>query len=216
MIGPKPGEGEDRRRRRAQWATSALVFLVFFITLMVIMLPNPWAILAGLVFGSAGAAATYGTMSEVFQSSQRRLEVLSGDQKALREELTALEDTIRARSEKLPPSTQGQLRMMVVGLDDIVERWSSIERMPEQQDAVRATITRHLPRTLELFLELPDADKPRHAAEFKDQVGLLAEAVAKTRDTVVANNLQALRTNRWLIEDSLIDPDEKLFRDHGL
>ncbi|MDZ5079218.1 hypothetical protein [Nesterenkonia sp. HG001] len=214
MIGP-PAGGEDRRRR-AQVAVSASVFVLLFTALLIIMLPNAWAVLAGVVFGGAGAAATYGTMSGMAQSSQRRTRLLSDDQSSLRESLAELESTIRSRAEKLPPSTQGQLRMMVVGLEEIVDRWSTLERLPEQQDAVRRTITRHLPRTLELFLELPDSAKPTHAGEFKEQIGLLAEAVAKTRDTVVAKNLQALRTNRWLLEESLTDPDEKLFRDHGL
>ncbi|GAA3076734.1 MULTISPECIES: hypothetical protein [Actinomycetes] len=214
MIGHPAGG--DHRRRRLQVTASAASFVVLFAALLIIMLPNPWALLAGLVFGGAGAAATYGTMSGMAQSSQRRTQALTDDQKRLRQELASLTETIRTRSDKLPPSTQGQLRMMVVGLEEIVERWSTLERLAEQQDAVRMTITRHLPRTLELFLELPDSAKPTHAREFKEQVGLLAEAVAKTRDTVVAKNLQALRTNRWLLEESLTDPDEKLFRDHGL
>ncbi|GAB3193482.1 hypothetical protein GCM10027061_25900 [Nesterenkonia suensis] len=197
-------------------AASAATFVVLFTALLLIMLPNPWALLAGFLVGAAGAAGTYGTMSGMVQSSQRRSRALNDDQAALREALGQLESTVRTRAEKLPPSTQGQLRMMVVGLEEIVERWSTLERLPEQQEAVRQTITRHLPRTLELFLDLPDTAKPQHAGEFKEQIGLLAEAVAKTRDTVVAKNLQALRTNRWLLEESLTDPDEKLFRDHGL
>lgn len=214
MIGRAAG-GEGRRRR-VQVAASAGVFVALFAALLIIMLPNPWALLAGFVFGGAGAAATYGTMSGMAESSRRRTQALTDDQARLRDALGDLEETVRSQSQRLPPSTQGQLRMMVIGLEEIVERWSTLERLPEQQDAVRLTVTRHLPRTLELFLELPDSAKPAHAREFKEQVGLLAEAVAKTRDTVVAKNLQALRSNRWLLEESLTDPDEKLFRDHGL
>ncbi|MCH8560711.1 hypothetical protein [Nesterenkonia sp. DZ6] len=184
--------------------------------MLLIMLPNLWAILAGTVVGGAAAAGTYGAVVGRAQSRLRRSVRLNDDQQRLQDELAAISATVRSRSAQLPPSTQGQLRMMVVGLEEIVERWDALSRYPAHQDAVNRTIHRHLPRTLELFLALPDNEKPRHAAEFKAQIGLLAEGVAKTRDTLVSKNLQALQTNRWLIEESMTDPDEKLFRDSGL
>lgn len=211
------GEGpEGHRARRLRLAASAAAFLVAFAAVVLVMLPNVWALLAGAVVGGAAGAGTYGALVGRAESLQRRRQSLSAEQGTLREKLGQIDSTVRTRSAQLPPSSQGQLRMMVVGLDEIVERWDSLRRSPEHQEAVRRTITHHLPRTLELFLALPDDAKPRHAAEFKEQVGLMAEAVAKTRDTVVAENLQALRTNRWLLEESLTDPDEKLFREHGL
>lgn len=192
------------------------VFLVLGTLLTLLMLPDPWAWAAGAVFGAAGGASAFGILSSIDQSSRRRAVRRSDEQQRLRDGLSTVEETLRARSGQLPPSTQGQLRMMIVGLEEIVERWEDLERLPEQQEGVRRTVESHLPRTLELFLALPDEDKPRHAQEFKTQVGLLAEAVAKTRDTVVAKNLQALQTNRWLLEESLGDPDETLFRENGL
>lgn len=184
--------------------------------MLLVMLPNLWALLAGTIVGGAAAAGTYGAVAGRAQHRLRRSELVTDDQDRLQAELAAVSATVRTRSAELPPSTQGQLRMMVVGLEEIVERWESLSRYPEHQDAVNRTIHRHLPRTLELFLALPDSEKPRHAAEFKAQIGLLAEGVAKTRDTLVSKNLQALQTNRWLIEESTTDPDEKLFRESGL
>ncbi|GAB3184456.1 hypothetical protein GCM10027060_21550 [Nesterenkonia halophila] len=192
------------------------VFLVLGTLLTVLMLPDPWAWAAGAVFGLAGGAAAFGILSTVEHSDRRRALRRRSEQQRLRDGLAEVDEMLRTRSGRLPPSTQGQLRMMTVGLDEIVERWEDLERLPEQQEGVRRTVESHLPRTIELFLALPDEDKPRHAQEFKAQVGLLAEAVAKTRDTVVAKNLQALQTNRWLLEESLGDPDETLFRENGL
>jgi len=201
---------------RTYLGLSLLAFLVGFGLMLLLMLPNPWAFLAGTIVGGAAAASTYGTMAGRAQTRMLESKQLDDDQQRLRTELAAIEATIRSRSAQLPPSTQGQLRMMVVGLEDIVDRWETLSRFPEHLDAVNRTIHRHLPRTLELFLALPDSEKPKHAAEFKTQIGLLAGGVARTRDTLVSKNLQALQTNRWLIEQSLTDPDEKLFRDHGL
>ncbi|GAA1144230.1 hypothetical protein [Nesterenkonia lutea] len=195
---------------------AAVAFLLGFGLMLLVMLPNLWALLAGVVVGGAAAAGTYGTLAGREQSRRRLSAQLDADQERLRAELAGIDQTVRSRSAQLPPSTKGQLRMMVVGLEDIVDRWDALSRYPEHLDAVNRTIHRHLPRTLELFLALPDSEKPRHAVEFKTQVGLLAEGVAKTRDTLVSKNLQALQTNRWLIEESMTDPDEKLFRDHGL
>lgn len=199
-----------------QIGAAVVVFLVLATLLTVLMLPNPWAWVAGGVFGAAGAAAAAGVLSSREETARRRTAQLSSDQQELRAGLAEIEQTLRAESAHLPPSTQGQLRMTLVGLEEIVARWEVLDRLPEQQQGVRRTVETHLPRTLQLFLALPDEDKPRHAPEFKAQVGLLAEAVAKTRDTVVAENRQALQSNRWLLEESLGDPDEKLFRDHGL
>lgn len=137
-------------------------------------------------------------------------------QSSLSAQLRALDTTVRNRSHQFPPSTHGQLRMIVVGLEEIVQRWETLDRAPEQQEAVAQTINQHAPRTLDLFIGLPDSAKPAHAAEFKSQISLLAEAVAKTRDRVVARDLQALKTNRWLLEEALTDPDERLFKEHGL
>ena len=211
------GEGpEDPRVRRLRLAFSGAAFLIAFAAVVLVMLPNAWALLAGVVVGGAAGAGAYGALAGRAEALQQRRQALTTEQADLGEQLQQIDTTVRTRSAQLPPSSQGQLRMMVVGLEEIVERWDSLRRAPEHQEAVRRTITHHLPRTLQLFLALPDDAKPRHAAEFKEQVGLMAEAVAKTRDTVVAKNLQALRANRWLLEESLTDPAEKLFREHGL
>lgn len=202
--------------RRLRLGASAGAFLIAFAVVLLIMLPNAWALLAGAVVGGVAGAGTYGALAGRAEALHHRRETVTAEQRDLRIKLERIDTTVRSRSSQLPPSTQGQLRMMVVGLEEIVERWDSLRRVPEHHEAVRRTITHHLPRTLELFLALPDDAKPRHAVEFKEQVGLMAEAVAKTRDTVVAKDLQALRANRWLLEQSLTDPDEKLFREHGL
>lgn len=207
---------DETRRQRLKWSAAAAAFLIGFVILLVLMLPNPWAVAAGLVVGGAAGAGTYGMMSGRELSLQRRAAELTSTQATLKSHLEEIDATVRNRPNQLPPSTHGQLRMIVVGLQEIVDRWETLARAPEQQDAVHRTITEHLPRTLELFISLPDSAKPRHAEEFKAQVGLLAEAVAKTRDRAVAKDLQALRTNRWLLEESLTDPDERLFKEHGL
>lgn len=219
VIGSELSRGEHQgadAQRRTHLALPLLAFLLGFGLMLLIMLPNLWALLAGAMVGGAAAAGTYGAVVGRAQNRLRLSERLHDDRDRLNAELAEISATVRNRSAQLPPSTQGQLRMMVVGLEEIVEHWESLSRYPEHQDAVNRTIHRHLPRTLELFLGLPDSEKPRHAAEFKAQIGLLAEGVAKTRDTLVSKNLQALQTNRWLIEESTTDPDEKLFRDHGL
>lgn len=219
VIGSELSRGEHQgtdAQRRTYIALPVLAFLLGFGLMLLVMLPNLWAVLAGVIVGGAAAAGTYGVAAGQSQSRQRRSEQLNDDQERLRTELADIDATVRTRSAQLPPSTQGQLRMMVVGLEEIVERWDVLSRYPDHLDAVNRTIHRHLPRTLELFLALPDSEKPRHAAEFKAQIALLAEGVAKTRDTLVSKNLQALQTNRWLIEESMTDPDEKLFRDNGL
>lgn len=218
-IGSELSRGEPQgteAQRRTHIALPLLAFLLGFGLMLLVMLPNLWAILAGAMVGGAAAAGTYGVVVGSAQSRLRRTERINDDQQRLHSQLTQISDTVRDRSAQLPPSTKGQLRMMLVGLEEIVDRWDTLSRYPEHQDAVNRTIQRHLPRTLELFLALPDSEKPQHAAEFKAQIALLAEGVAKTRDTLVSKNLQALQTNRWLIEESLTDPDEKLFRDNGL
>lgn len=208
---------DDRRNQQyLKLSVSGVAFAVLFAVTVVLLLPTPWAVVAGLVLGAAGGAGTYGLMQGRELSLARRATEAGEEQKQLREKLSSIEQTVRGKSRQLPPSTQGQLRMTVVGLEEIVDRWPALDRVPEQQEAVRRTVENHLPQTVLLFLQLPDSAKPQHAAEFKEQVSLLAEAVAKTRDRVVRKDLQALRTNRWLLEESLTDPDEKLFREHGL
>lgn len=208
---------DDRRNQQyLKLSVSGVAFAVLFAVTVVLLLPTPWAVVAGLVLGAAGGAGTYGLMQGRELSLARRATEAGEEQKQLREKLSSIDQTVRGKSQQLPPSTQGQLRMTVVGLEEIVDRWPALDRVPEQQEAVRRTVENHLPQTVFLFLQLPDSAKPQHAAEFKEQVSLLAEAVAKTRDRVVRKDLQALRTNRWLLEESLTDPDEKLFREHGL
>ena len=214
VEGPSPGRGS--RDKRLKYTASGVAFLIGFAILMVLMLPNPWAVAAGAVVGSAAAAGTYGTMYGRELTRERRTAEVSTMQSSLSAQLRALDTTVRNRSHQFPPSTHGQLRMIVVGLDEIVQRWETLDRAPEQQEAVAQTINQHAPRTLDLFIGLPDSAKPAHAAEFKSQISLLAEAVAKTRDRVVARDLQALKTNRWLLEEALTDPDERLFKEHGL
>lgn len=214
VEGPSPGRGS--RDKRLKYTASGVAFLIGFAILMVLMLPNPWAVAAGAVVGSAAAAGTYGTMYGRELTRERRTAEVSTMQSSLSAQLRALDTTVRNRSHQFPPSTHGQLRMIVVGLEEIVQRWETLDRAPEQQEAVAQTINQHAPRTLDLFIGLPDSAKPAHAAEFKSQISLLAEAVAKTRDRVVARDLQALKTNRWLLEEALTDPDERLFKDEGL
>ncbi|MDO5493400.1 MAG: hypothetical protein Q4F53_07300 [Nesterenkonia sp.] len=194
---------------------TASVLAALVVTL--VLLPNPWAILAGLVVGGAIGGGTAGLLL-VNGQGPAMLEApeKSSEQLKLESRLDGVDRTVRARASDLPPAAQGQLRMMIVGLGEIVERWPELERLPEHREGVRRMVERHLPRTLEVFLALPDSEKPRYAAEFKEQVGVLAEAVAKTRDRVVAKDLQALRANRWLLEEALTDPEERLFRRHGL
>lgn len=214
LEGPSPDRSD--RDRRLKYSASAAAFLIGFALLVVLMLPNPWAFAAGAVVGGAAAAGTYGMMYGRELSLQRRSAELSTVHSELTAHLQELDSMVRNRANQFPPSTHGQLRMIVVGLEEIVQRWGTLDRAAEQQDAVHRTITHHTPRTLELFIGLPDSAKPEHADEFKAQVSLLAEAVAKTRDRVVANDLNALKTNRWLLEEALTDPDERLFKEHGL
>lgn len=214
LEGPSPQRRRQQKKLKYSAATAA--FLIGFLILLILMLPNPWALAAGAIVGGAAAAGTYGMMYGRELSMQRRVDELTTHQAALRDRLRQIEATVRDRASQFPPSTHGQLRMNVVGLQEIVDRWDTLSRAPEQQDAVHQTITHHLPRTLDLFLGLPDSTKPQHAEEFKAQVGLMSEAVAKTRDRVVKQDLQALRANRWLLEESLTDPDERLFKEHGL
>lgn len=216
VTAEEPSPDRSDRQRRLKYSASAAAFLIGFVILVVLMLPNPWAFAAGAVVGGAAAAGTYGTMYGRELSLQRRTAELSTVHTDLSGRLQELDAMVRNRAHQFPPSTHGQLRMVVVGLEEIVQRWSTLDRAPEQQDAVHRTITHHLPRTLELFIGLPDSAKPEHAEEFKSQVSLLAEAVAKTRDRVVTNDLNALRTHRWLLEESLTDPDERLFKEEGL
>ncbi|GAB3850103.1 hypothetical protein [Nesterenkonia populi] len=203
----------SRRAQQIRWAASVLAFLIGSAAVILLMLPSAWGIAAGLLVGGAAGAGTYGTLYGREIKAQEQATLLTTEQEALREQLKQTETTVRTRQGELPPSTHGQLRMMVVGLDEIIQRWEALRRAPEQQDAVAMTVRRHLPRTLDLFLELPDTAKPEHAEEFKAQVSLMAEAVAKTRDDAVGKDLQALRRNRLLLEEALTDPDERLFRD---
>ncbi|GFZ95136.1 hypothetical protein [Nesterenkonia alkaliphila] len=214
VEGPTPER--RRQQQRIKLSASAAAFLIGFVILLVLMLPSPWAFAAGAVVGGAAAAGTYGMMYGRELSLERRTAQLSTQQESLTAQLRQIEATVRNRTHQFPPATHGQLRMMLVGLEEIVQRWETLDRAPEQQDAVFHTITNHLPRTLELFLGLPDSAKPKHAEEFKAQVGLMTEAVAKTRDQVVKKDLQALKSNRALLEEALTDPDERLFKDEGL
>ncbi len=214
LEGPTP---EDRgQQNNLKYTASAVAFIIGFAVLLILMLPNPWAFAAGAVVGGAAAGGTYGMLFGRELSLQRKTAELTTQQESLRERLRAIESTVRTKSQQLPPSSHGQLRMTVVGLEEIVSRWETLERVPEQQDAVFHTISRHLPRTLDLFLDLPDSAKPRHAEEFKAQINLVAEAVARTRDQVVKKDLQSLKSNRALLEEALTDPDERLFTDEGL
>lgn len=214
IEGPTPES--SRSQRNLKVSASAVAFLIGFVILLVLMLPNPWALAAGGVVGGAAAAGTYGMMSGREISLRRRHAELTTQQDSLSARLAEIDRTIRTKSPQFPPASHGQLRMTVVGLEEIVQRWETLGRAPEQQDAVYHMITRHLPRTLELFLGLPNSAKPQHAEEFKAQISVMAEAVAKTRDQVVKKDLQALKSNRALLEEALTDPDERLFRQEGL
>lgn len=206
----------DGERRVAKLLLTGAAFLVGFAVLLVLMLPNPWAFGAGALFGVAAAAGTYGSISGRELRMRRRYDEMTDLKGSLKASLQQTEQIVLERSGEFPPSTHSKLRMILVGLDEIVERWDTLERVPSRQDAVQATIDRHLPRTLQLYCDLPMDEKIQHAEEFREQVTLMSDAVARTRDHVVRREIQALRANRGLIEDSLLDPDEKLFNDHGL
>lgn len=208
---------DDRRKnRQIKLTASTVAFLIGFVILTALLLPSLWAPAVGVIVGGAAAAGTYGMVAGRELNLQRRSAELTTEQASMRERLDSLETTIRTRRAQLPPSTHAQLRLMTGGLGEIIDRWDTLRRAPDQQDAVAQTIRMHLPRTIELFLELPDSAKPQHAEEFRSQIGLMAEAVAKTRDKVVQKDLQALKSNRWLLEEALTDPDERLFKNEGL
>jgi hypothetical protein len=214
LQGPTP---EHRHQQnKLKYTASAIAFIIGFAVLLILMLPSPWAFAAGIVVGGAAGGGTYGMLYGRELSLQRKTEELTTQKELLRARLSDIKSTVRTKAHQFPPSSHGQLRMTVVGLEEIVERWDTLDRVPEQQDAVFHTISRHLPRTLNLFLGLPDSAKPKHAEEFKAQINLVAEAVAKTRDQVVKKDLQALKTNRALLEEALTDPDERLFTDEDL
>lgn len=216
MTPEGPSPQRPNRNRYLKYTAAGAAFLIGFAILLLLMLPNPWALAAGAVVGAAAGAATYGMVYGRELNLERKNLEASSVQSTMTNRLKDLQSLVRNQSNQFPPSTHGQLRMIVVGLEEIVQRWGTLDRAPEQQDAVYRTITRDAPRTLELFIGLPDSAKPEHAQEFKAQVSLLAEAVAKTRDTVVAKDLHALKTNRWLLEEALTDPDERLFKEQGL
>ncbi|GAA1808910.1 hypothetical protein [Nesterenkonia flava] len=213
---PAESGPERRRDRRITYSASAAAFVLGFVVLLVLMLPNPWALAAGGVVGGAAAAGTYGALAGRRLPSTTGSARITGGPARLSEKLAAVEAEVSQHHHQLPPGTPDQLRAVVGALGEIVARWHTLERLPDQQDALHGTITRHLPRTVQLFLELPDSAKPRYAEEFRDQVNLLQAAVDQARERVVNRDQRALEANRWLIEESLTDPDERLFKQYGI
>lgn len=131
LEGPTP---EHRRQQKnLKYTASALAFIIGFAVLLLLMLPNPWALAAGAVVGGAAAGGTYGMLFGRELSLQRKTEELTTQQESLRQRLREIETTVRTKSQQLPPSCHGQLRMTVVGLQEIVSRWETLERVPEQR-----------------------------------------------------------------------------------
>ncbi|WP_258934062.1 hypothetical protein [Nesterenkonia pannonica] len=52
----------SRRDQQLRWAASVLAFVLGAAAVMLVMLPNAWGIVAGLLVGGAAGAGTYGTL----------------------------------------------------------------------------------------------------------------------------------------------------------
>ena len=82
--------------------------------------------------------------------------------------------------------------------------------------ALESIVYQYLPNTLDVFVRLPDSAKPQAAPEWISQLRVLAAEVAASRQAVLRQDLEAMRANGRILEQTFEDGDVRTFREHGL
>ena len=189
------------------------------VLLLVLLLSQsvPAAVIAGLLgYGAGYFLAPDQARRPALETYASGVPVTGASQKDVQERLRALSSTIQSEHRRLPPHAHDELRQAMTQLEEMAQRWDTVATAPDHRHVVESIIYDYLPTTLDLFLTLPDSEKPHHAAEWTHQLGTLTTAIEHSREAVLRRDLEAMRTQGRLLEQRFEDGDLALFREHGL
>ncbi|MFC7402076.1 hypothetical protein [Citricoccus sp. GCM10030269] len=196
---------------RSNLAGLAGLVVVFLIVMLLSQSPA-----AAIVAAIVGYGAGYLLTPNVRKTYPSGIPVDGATQEDMSGRLQEFQSTVRRHHAKLPPAADEDLRIIGRHLEEIIGRWDNVEAAIEQRSALESIVYQYLPNTVDVFLNIPDSAKPAAAPEWTDQLRVLREEVARTRDSVLRHDLEAMRTNGRLLEQKFEDGDLKMFREHGL
>lgn len=197
--------------RRATWIGFGAFICVFLGSFF--LLQNPAvSVIAGLASFGAG----------YFLTPQERAHYNTGvpvdgaKRAEIAQKLRETEQKISANVNALPRESLPVFNRMVMQLREVVSRWNDVQQAPEQRIALESITYYYLPNTLDVFLNLPDSDKAAMAPEWFEQLKILGEEVASSRDLVVKRDIEAMKTNGHVLRQRFEDGDLQMFKDNGL
>lgn len=191
--------------------------LIVFVVVLLLSQSLPAAVIAGLL----GYGAGYFMAPEHLRPGRLAryssgVPVHGATQAQMHQRLDDLISEVGRSHRRLPPAARDELNRALGQLTEVVERWDTVVSAPEHRHVLESIVYDYLPHTLEVFLRIPDSEKPRHAEEWTDQLKILAQGIERSRTAVLRRDLEALRTQGRVLEHRFEDGDLKRFREHGL
>lgn len=190
-----------------------LTFLVVFLATVLASQSPAAAVLAGLLGYGSGYVLTPRAAEKTYASG---VPVHGASQQDMTDRLDDFQQTVRRRRTQLPPAAGYELSTVEASLRELITRWEDVCHAPEQRMVLETVVYQYLPNTLEVFLRIPDSAKPAAAPEWINQLRLLSSEVTRSRDAVLRNDLEAMRSNGRLLEQRFEDGDLQMFRENGL
>lgn len=187
-------------------------FLAVLVTILVLS-QSP---LAAVIAAFLGYGAAYFLTPPARRTYASGIPVHGASRQEMADRLADFRQSVRADRGRIPPAADRELGLILVSLQEVIERWHDVGRVPEQRMALESIVYQYLPNTLDVFLRLPDSAKPQAAPEWISQLRLLAAEVAASRQAVLRQDLEAMRTNGRILEQKFEDGDVRTFREYGL
>ena len=224
MSDPNPSTGPDRGHTPGGGflgspgnLTGLAALVVVFLAVFLPSQSLAAALIAGLLaYGAGYFLAPAGRADPAVEIYASGVPVTGATQRQMRDRLGQLSSRLQAEARRIPPGVRDDLARALGQLREIVERWDTVAAAPEQRLVIESVVYVYLPTSLDVFLRIPDADKPHHAGEWADQIGTLCGEIERSRDRVMRRDVEALRTQGRLLEQRFQDGDLQAFREHGL
>ena len=217
-----PSGGEDRTSqgdflRSPGNLVGVGALAVVFVLVLLLSQSLPAALIAGLLgYGAGYFLAPDQIQRSGVETYSSGVPVTGATQEEVEHRLQRLRSAVDDSRRQLPPAARDELAGALGHLEEITARWDSVTAAPEQRHIVESIIYDYLPTTLDIFLRIPDTEKPHHAAEWTAQLSTLSGAIERSRAAVIRRDLEAIRTQGRLLEQRFEDGDLSMFREHGL
>lgn len=187
-----------------------------FLAVLVTILLLSQSPLAAVIAAFLGYGAAYFLTPPARRTYASGIPVDGANREEMAERLGDFQQSVRAHRGRIPPAADRELGLILVSLQEVIERWHDVGRVPEQRMALESIVYQYLPNTLDVFVRLPDSAKPQAAPEWISQLRVLAAEVAASRQAVLRQDLEAMRANGRILEQTFEDGDVRTFREHGL